>query len=111
MAGHLFVLSCLAPAVALDAPLLNWLTARGGTSSVAIATRSNLRGLETTVDAEVGQVLLEVPLNTSWVSGLWDPNRVQTHAMQARQVRRRSFACYFLRDVQLLCGGSLTCHS
>ena len=60
------IMIALVPTLALpaaDQPLLSWLAARGGSSSVAVATRNNLRGLECTRDAEVGEVLLEVPLS------------------------------------------------
>jgi len=45
-------------------PLISWLTASGGGSSVTIGTgASGVRGLLATRDSEVGDVLLEVPLS------------------------------------------------
>ena len=42
----------------------SWLEARGGKSSVSITTENGLRGLVSDVDAAVGDVLLEVPIDS-----------------------------------------------
>lgn len=60
-------------AVATDDALFSWLNARGGlTAGVHVASRGGLRGLETTRDCTVGDVLLEVPLTACLLDDVCD---------------------------------------
>ena len=65
MLGLLAAAGCAAhaPAAAIEG-VLGWVVARGGRSGVRVATDANgVRGLAASSDAEVGDVLLEVPLS------------------------------------------------
>ena len=65
MLGLLAAAGCAAsaPAAAIEG-VLGWVVARGGRSGVRVATDANgVRGLAASCDAEVGDVLLEVPLS------------------------------------------------
>ena len=48
-----------------DERLMTWFAENGGSGTVAVAAQAGLRGLVVTRDAQVGDVLLDVPLSAT----------------------------------------------